>query len=163
MAIASLETVTVEIFKPKAKSFLINTWYRPPNTPIDLFEDDEICIKKMDAEDKEPICIGDFNCDWLLRKKQPHTTGLAELNEMYQFEQIIEKPSRIADKTKGLIDLIFSNKPELIVKSGIENIEISYHSFIYVHRKISIPRKPPKIIKTRQYNIPLFKSELKKY
>ena len=68
LAIASLETVTVEIFKPKAKSFLINTWYRPPNTPIDLFEDYEICIKKMDAEDKEPICIGDFNCDCLLRK-----------------------------------------------------------------------------------------------
>ena len=66
--------------------------------------------------------------------------------------------------TKGLIDLIFSNKPELIVKLGIENIGISDHSFIDVNREISIPRKPPKIIKTRQYkdyNIPLFKSDLK--
>ena len=56
LAIDSLEIVTVEIFKPKSKSFLINTWYRPPNTPIDLFEDYKICIQKMDAEDKETIC-----------------------------------------------------------------------------------------------------------
>ena len=68
LGIASLETVTVEIFRPKAKSFLIYTWYSPPNTPIDLFDDYEMCVKKMDAEDKEPICIGDFNCDCLLRK-----------------------------------------------------------------------------------------------
>ena len=83
LAIDSLEIVTVEIFKPKSKSFLINTWYRPPNTSIDLFEDYKICIQKMDAEDKETICIGDFNCDWLLRKRQSHTNRLVELTEMY--------------------------------------------------------------------------------
>ena len=32
-----LETITVEISKPKSKSFLINTWYRPPDSPIELF------------------------------------------------------------------------------------------------------------------------------
>ena len=29
---ANLESITIEIFKPKAKLFLINTWYRPPGT-----------------------------------------------------------------------------------------------------------------------------------
>ena len=32
----NLETITVEICKPKAKPFLINTWYRPPNTSLEL-------------------------------------------------------------------------------------------------------------------------------
>ena len=32
-----LETITVEISKPRSKSFLINTWYRPPDSPIELF------------------------------------------------------------------------------------------------------------------------------
>ena len=54
----------------------------------------------MDAEDNETICIGDFNCDWLLRKKQPHTARLVELTEMYQFKEIIEEPTRITNKTK---------------------------------------------------------------
>ena len=29
----NLETITVEISKPKSKPFLINTWYRPPGAP----------------------------------------------------------------------------------------------------------------------------------
>ena len=61
---ANLESITIEIFKPKAKSFLINTWYRPPGTSLDLFSDYEECIRKMDYENKEVITIGDFNCDW---------------------------------------------------------------------------------------------------
>jgi hypothetical protein len=34
---------------------------------------------------------------------------------------------------------------------GIEHVEISDHSLIFIQRKISIPRKQPKIIVTRQY------------
>ena len=52
----------------------------------------------------------------------------------------------------------------MIIKSGIEHIGISDHSLIYMHRKISIPRTPPKIVKTRQYkyyNNQLFKSDLR--
>lgn len=49
--------------------------------PIELFEDYYICIQKMDAEDKEMACIGDFNCDWLsIEKKISHYTRLALLS-----------------------------------------------------------------------------------
>ena len=65
----SLE-LSVEIFKPKVKSLIINTWYRPPNALIDIFDDFELCIQKMDTEDKEIIFIGDFNCDWTLPLEQ---------------------------------------------------------------------------------------------
>ena len=30
-----LESITVEISKPKSKPFLINAWYRPPDTPFE--------------------------------------------------------------------------------------------------------------------------------
>ena len=62
-----------------------------------------------------------------------------------------------------LIDLAFSNKPELIIDSGVEHIGISDHSMIYVCRKVSIPRKEPKIVNTRQYKyfeINAFRSDL---
>ena len=65
----NLETITVEITKPKAKPFLLNTWYRPPDMPVDVFTDYEILMQKMDHENKEIICIGDFNCDWLSPEK----------------------------------------------------------------------------------------------
>ena len=33
----NLETITVEITKPKAKPFLLSTWYRPPNMPVNIY------------------------------------------------------------------------------------------------------------------------------
>ena len=33
-----LETITVAITKP----FLLNTWYRPPDMPVDVFTDYEL-------------------------------------------------------------------------------------------------------------------------
>ena len=65
----NLETITVEITKPKAKPFLLNTWYRPPDMPVDVFTDYEILVQKMDNENKEIICISDFNCDCLSPQK----------------------------------------------------------------------------------------------
>ena len=78
----NLETITVEITKPKAKPFLLNTWYRPPDTPEDAFTDYEILIQKMDHENKEIICIGDFYCDWLSPEKS-ETKKLSNLANMF--------------------------------------------------------------------------------
>ena len=65
----NLETITVEITKPKAKPFLLSTWYRPPNMPVNVFIDYQLIVQEMDHENKEIICIGDFNCDWFGSRK----------------------------------------------------------------------------------------------
>ena len=117
----NLELVTVEIIKPKVKPFLLNAWYRPPDMPIEAFND---------YENKEIICIGDFNCDYLQPDKK-ETKRLTYLAKMFQLEQLIEEPTRITRNTQSQIDL-FSNQPEIIVKSGVEHIGISNHSLIYI-------------------------------
>ena len=61
----SLKLVAVEVFKPKAKSSLINAWCGPPSSKVEIFDDYESVLQKLDAENVEMICIGDFNCDWL--------------------------------------------------------------------------------------------------
>ena len=63
----NLELITVEIIKPEAKLFLLNTWYRLPDMPIEAFSNYEQYLQKivMDYENKEIICIGDLNCDYL--------------------------------------------------------------------------------------------------
>ena len=68
----------------------------------------------------------------------------------YQFKQLITGHNRITNSSSALIDLAFTNKPENIVKSGIEHVGVNDHSLIFIQRKISIPRKQPKIIVTRQ-------------
>ena len=69
---------------------------------------------------------------------------------MFQLEQLIKEPTRITSQSQTLIDLAFSNRPEIIIKSGVDHVGMSDHSLIYIHRKISIPRKQPKIINTRR-------------
>ena len=59
-----LETITVEISKPKSKPFIINCVYRPPDSTVELLNTYEKLIEKLDYENKETILIGDFNCDW---------------------------------------------------------------------------------------------------
>jgi hypothetical protein len=71
---------------------------------------------------------------------------------------LINEPTRIPSTTKTLIDLAFTNKPELINGSGIIHLGISDHS--------SIPRNDPKVIKTRQfkhYSVNNFKSDISIY
>ena len=151
---ANLESITVEIFKPKTKSFLINTWYRPPGSTLDLFMDYEECIAKTDNENKEVITIGDFNCDWnnlAVNTISSQTKKMVDIAQTFQYEQLVKESTRITETSSTLIDLAFSNRPELIIESGVEHIGISDHSMIYVCRKVSIPRKEPKIVSTRQY------------
>ena len=99
-----------------------------------------------------------------LEQRHSYTNKLANITNAYQLEQIFKEPTRVTENPKSLIDLIFSNKPELIIKSGVEHVGISDHSLIYIHRKISISGAPPKIVKTRQYKYDsnqLFKSDLR--
>ena len=48
-----LECCIVEISKPRSSVFLVGTWYRPPNSPPERFNEFENVIDKIDAESKE--------------------------------------------------------------------------------------------------------------
>ena len=60
-----LEILTVEIKKPKSKPFLVTTWYRPPDSKVEIFDRFESYLLKLDQEDKESIIMGDTNCNLL--------------------------------------------------------------------------------------------------
>ena len=53
-----LESLTIEISKPRSKSFIVAAWYRPPNSPFELFSDFESLVGKLDAEGKEYYLMG---------------------------------------------------------------------------------------------------------
>ena len=39
------------------RSFLVSTWYRPPNSSTDVFDAYNIFLLNRDAENKEPILL----------------------------------------------------------------------------------------------------------
>jgi len=89
----NFENLTIEI-SVGLKKWLISVFYRHPSTPISKFK---ACfyefLEKIDDENKNCIIFGDFNID-LVNK----TTSVQEyLNnvELYNFQQLIEKPTRV--------------------------------------------------------------------
>ena len=60
-----LEMLSMEVRKLSPKPFVITTWYRPPNSAVDLFSHLDILLRKLDAENIEHYLMGDVNCDLL--------------------------------------------------------------------------------------------------
>lgn len=81
----NLEMIAIEITKPKVKSFIISTWYRPPDSKLDLLVDFENFLKTVDSEGKETLMVGDVNCNLTLDARTTASPPLQFLYEAYQF------------------------------------------------------------------------------
>ena len=114
-----LEILTVEIKKPKSKPFLVTTWYRPPDSKVEIFDKFESYLLKLDQEDKESIIMGDTNCNLLSQTFDHKAEHLKFITETYQYIQLIDQPTRITSSTRTLIDHIFTNKPNIITNHGV--------------------------------------------
>ena len=133
-----IESLTVEIKKPRSRPFAVMTWYRPPDSSIDLFRPFEELIGKLDSEIIEYYVLGDLNCNMAATKFDNSTNILSNIAEVYGLDQLITEYTRITDKSSTLIDLIFTNTPDRVVCSGVSHIGISDHSLVYAYRKVSI-------------------------
>jgi hypothetical protein len=58
-----MEIICAEIKKPHNKTFLVSTWYRPPKSDINLFNDYESFLLNCETNNYELYVMGDFNCD----------------------------------------------------------------------------------------------------
>ena len=98
-----LEFLCIQIQKPKAKPFLFSNWYRPPNSPFELFDKFEVLLGKIEAENIESNIVGDINCNMLAISPTNETRHVIELCESYQYTQLIKKPTRVTSSSQSLI------------------------------------------------------------
>ena len=136
----SLEMICIEIKKPHNKSFLVCAWYRPPNSSTNLFDDFETFLNSCDLENHELLIMGDLNCDISKFPLDFNARKLQLLSSLYQLNQLIDEPTRVTSTSATLIDLIFTNKKQNIMQTGVVHIGISDHSLIYVVRKFCLPK-----------------------
>ena len=114
-----LENIIIEIKKPNSVPIFVCTWYRPPGSPIELFEIFESAVEKVDAMKGELYVLGDLNCDLLAKSYECHTKRLLELCELYNLSQLINVPTRITLHSEALIDLCLTTAPEKISVHGV--------------------------------------------
>ena len=130
----NIEAICLEIKKPNTKPILISTWYRPPNSNTKWLDGFEFFLQNVDNENIETVITGDFNIDLLPKENESSTNRrLLELLTTYQLQQIIDKPTRVTESTKTLLDLIICKTSDLkTIASGVINLGISDHNLVYI-------------------------------
>jgi len=105
--------------------------------------------------------VGDFNVDMLTNTTIKHS--LTKLANSCNLKQLINVPTRITETSKTLIDLIFTNSPN-VLGSGVIPSKIADQELIYVIRKMKCKvlkrRKTISVNSFKNTNIEKFKSYL---
>ena len=134
--VQNLENLCIEIRKHCSKPFIVATWYRPPDSLVEIFNPFESLVGKLDSLGVEYYLLGDFNCN-MISNTDNNTRLLNEVADIYGLHQLITEPTRITQNTSTLIDVVFTNCPDRIVCSGVKYVGISDHSLVYAYRKLS--------------------------
>ena len=137
LKITDIENICIEIRKPRSKPFIVATWYRPPNSLVEIFSPFETLLGKLDSLDIEYYILGDLNCN-MDTPTDNDTRNLTSITDVYGLHQLITEPTRITEKSATLIDVIFTNCPDKVSCSGVRHIGISDHSIIFAYRKLTI-------------------------
>ena len=137
-----LECVVIEIIRPHPRPFFVSTWYRPPNSPKDIFRQFESLVDKVDYEQKDFYLLGDLNCNMHDGSNNHNSSTLTNILDIYGLSQLISEPTRITPTSRTLIDLCITSSPEKI-NSGVVHLGISDHSLAFMtlkHVKICYER-----------------------
>ena len=90
----------------KYKSFIVCTAYRPPDCPLDCF-DQELSESFISASKlgKDIFILGDLNCN-VLDISDGNARALMDFCSTFSLTQVIKQPTRRTDLSETLIDVI---------------------------------------------------------
>ena len=102
------------------RSAPLHLWYLPGIDPrdesVDIFRQLEESLQFLDNENKGVILLGDTNCDLLVKHSSTeptsahslpaHSKRLMEIYDLFGFQQLIDKATRVTLTSKTLIDHI---------------------------------------------------------
>ena len=130
----------------------IGVLYKQPKIPHSVFVNLYECLVGIYAKYEHTILLGDFNVN-ILEPNSPSTKSLLDnFTEPFSLQQIINKPTRITDKSKTLIDLIFVNKPNnAIFSSCCDAPGVSDHHFTYLAYSLKKEKFKPFSVTKRDF------------
>ena len=129
-----MESCLIELTCPNCKRLFIFTVYRPPDQVLDSFIGALNGSLSAMPTYAEILLLGDFIVNYLAKKSDPsHLMKQKPIRiaDAYNFEQIIDQPTRITENSSTAIDLLLANNNHRIVDSGVLHVHLSDHSLIY--------------------------------
>ena len=144
------EGLWMEILIPKSRSFLVGTFYRPPNSSNHHNQEFlpwlENALNLATGEEKEVLILGDLNCDLLSKRDaSAECKQLKTVLRCLNFTQLINVATRIAQNSSTLLDIVASNCPQNISSSGVASAGLSDHETVFCVRKLNSKRAPAEI------------------
>ena len=141
----NLHQLWIQIQLKKSKSLLIFVLYRPPDCPLDCFEN----LLKPNYIQALVLCkpisvLGDLNCNML--KDNREQKALSDVSRELNRTLVINTPTRITNNCQSLIDVICTSSPSLVRNGGVLNIPISDHLPVLATLKLKPPKKPQYVI-----------------
>ena len=126
-----LEILSIELQFTHMKNIILIVWYRPPSSSVQLFDNFQSILQKVDDLNFDYIILGDMNCNMRGELTSWQTKRLLDIIENYNLTQVIDTPTRVTNNTATTLDLIMTNKQEKVNQSGVFPISLSDHYLIY--------------------------------
>ena len=153
-----LENCWIEIERVKQKNVVIGCIYRHPSQNRECFHQAmKSKLEILNNESCEVYITGDINIDFFRYNTDNQTSEYLDMLLNLGYLPIITKPTRITDHSATLIDHIYTNVPQKVVKSGICLAGITDHLPIFCTADNKLP-----IYEERKYfrDFSRFKDEL---
>ena len=105
-----IESLFVEICRPRSKNIILGIVYRRPDQCInEFFKSNEALMLKISRENKICYLMGDYNLNLMNYNNHQFTNEFLDSMFSSMFVPLITRPTRITSNTATLIDNIFSN------------------------------------------------------
>ena len=126
---SDIEAVWVTVNLEHKKPFKVCSFYRPPSSDAEYFEEMLLNFEAALA-DQEVIILGDFNLNYVADEiSENNAARYVEL--LLNCSQLINKPTRVTLTSSKIIDLIYTSMPEQHHVSGVIPCTISDHYMTY--------------------------------
>ena len=111
----------------KSECIAIGVMYRPPSADVNYYNDMLNQLDYVHSKFDKIILMGDLNYNCLSGDCNQVNT----IESQYDMKQLITDPTRETVTSSTLIDVMFSNIPQLHVMSSVYKISVSDHYMIY--------------------------------
>ena len=136
----NLELACIEVKVNKQKPFILLSWYRPPNSCINVFNSIENVLQSVEARYCDYVLVGDLNCDLLHKTPSNNTIRLRNIAEEFCLTQCVTMATRVTKNSQTLIDHVFTSKAGNVSQCKVLPVSLSDHEMVIFSWRKSKPK-----------------------
>ena len=147
---SGLHQLWIQVQNKKLRSLLVCIIYRPHEIVVACLENELIPKYTQALSLNRDIGVtGDLNCHLL--SENPRGDALRSFCATVNVTQLIDKPTRVTETSRSLLDIIMISDPALAKVSGVLGVTISDHFLVFVDINLKSPKQAPTYVVTRSF------------